>query len=175
MCTFARFEVSPDGELLQSSKVIPPSGVLPRPQATARKPSQTKLYTESVIATTVTASVSSDGENLKIEGIYFPPHLTGWKLSYLLAPLALIFIAIYFIIELATIDYQTDPLTHTLLVILATLVIYMVAVFPAALWARHLYTQGAPPSSVQRKVIANYADTPVFRDYQDFMVDASTK
>jgi hypothetical protein len=175
MCTFARFEVSPDGELLQSSKVIPPSGVLPRAQATARDPRHTKLYTESVTSTTVTASISSDGEHLRIEGLYFPPPLRGWKLSRLLAPLAIIFIAVYFIVELALIDYHTSQLVHTIFIILAALVVYMVAVFPAALWARHMRTQGAPPVRVQRKIVMNYPTIPAFSDYQRFMVDASTK
>ena len=175
MCTYARFEVSPDGELLQSSKIIPPSGILPRPQSTAKRPHHTKIYTESVISTTVTASIASDGEKLRIVGLYFPPVLSGWRLLYLLGPLLLIIVAIYLIIELTLTPYQVTPLAHTLLVISAALVVYMLVLLPAGLWARHLYTQSSPSAKVQRRIIDNYPDIPVFRDYHEFMVDASTK
>lgn len=171
MTTYAKLEVNPAGDILQSSYVVPADGVLPNPQRTYNTIESTKGYSQSVFPAYVTVALEGNSAGSRIVALYFPPHLAGLGNLILLAPLGAVALTIYGIAGLLMINTTLDVLHLTGIALSAFIVSLIVVILPSWAWSKWLYYQGAPSYRLQRKVQQKYPNIPVYHDKASFLLD----
>lgn len=173
MTTYAKLEVNPDGDILQSSYIVPGDGVLPNPQRSDPDLSSLKGYSQAVFPSYVTVALDGEESAMRITGLYFPTHVRGTEHWKLLGPIGAAAVAVYGILGLLLME---NPLSQMTLTIVGTMVILVAALlvfYPSWLWFKWLYYQGAPSYRVQRRVQMKYSNLPVYHDPYLFLVDTA--
>src|SRR5690606_18801671 len=100
MTTYAKLEVNSDGEILQSSYVVPGDGVLPIAQASSSDLTSLKTYSQSFFPATATVALDGEEAAMRITGILFPTHLKGRAYLKLLGPIIAVAVTVYGVLGL---------------------------------------------------------------------------
>lgn len=174
MCQILKLDVSPTGVLLHLGEPVPSSGLLKNVKEDYTSLYHAKAYNESFNTTTVTAATYRSGDHRQLECLYIPPPLRGFQLMKLGLPAFVSFAsatALYGVI-LAS---PALPFPHSLILFAwVTIILTLLVFLPSIWWAFHMYTHGAPPAPIERRMKNNYPDIHVYRNHSAFLADAAS-
>jgi len=173
MTTYAKLEVNSDGEILQSSYVVPGDGVLPIAQASSSDLTSLKTYSQSFFPATATVALDGEEAAMRITGILFPTHLKGRAYLKLLGPIIAVAVTVYGVLGLLFTQNSLDQVTLTVVALFVIGVALLLVIVPSWMWFKWLYYQGAPTYRVQRKVQQNYPNISVYHDKKTFLLDTA--
>lgn len=170
MSEYIKLEVG-RGKLRQSGYAVPPSGRLPKVQTTSEDPKKAQLFALSLFPEEATAAVTTAEDGTQtVTAIYFPPHLSGWRLLKLL-PYAIIWglgvAAMLYFAFITRLPFE-QAMVHALI---TGVIFLLLPGYPAYRAAKFTYYQKAPDMVEQRQVVENYPDIPVYHVLENFLLD----
>lgn len=169
MCTYTKLEVTRDGHIIQSGKIVPPNGVLPYPQNSVPHPRNASAYSEGFNTSLVIVALSrlSDSDQKVIKALYIPKPLHGRYKLKLLLPVATFLAMLY---AFAFISYIGRDQSFYFYLVLTIIFAFLVFI-PNLWWASGIYYQHGPPSTVIRRIRHNYPSIPIYRDERLYIKD----